>query len=119
MFDLPTIQRRARAELSKSLPEWAILADTGMGDAPTVGIWRVGNTVYLATPHDSDPAECSAQVADTAADCAGATRTNLALHAVRFPTEDQAARYMRDVRRIHRASGQSDKPRREAVAIPV
>ncbi len=37
----------------------------------------------------------------------------------RFPTEDQAARYMRDVRRIHRASGQSDKPRRESVAIPV
>jgi len=119
MFDAATIQRRARAELSKSLPEWAILADTGMSDAPTVGIWRIGNTVYLATPHESDPAECMAQVADTAADCHAATATALAVHAVRFPTEDQAARYMRDVRRIHRASGQSDKPRRESAPIPV
>jgi len=119
MFDLPTSTKRARALLTSALPDWAILADTGMMDAPAVGIWRIGNTVYLATPAECEPSACIAQVADAAADCDCAERTGLAVHAVRFPTDDAAARYMRDVRRIHRQSGQTDKPRREACEIPV
>ncbi len=119
MFDLETSSKRARSLLSASLPDWAILADTGMMDAPSVAIWRTGNTVYLATPCECDASECMAQVADSSAECGKAKRTDLAVHAVRFPTDDQAARYMRDVRRIHRANGQSDKRRTESAPIPV
>ena len=107
-----------RRTLETAVPAWAIVTETGNAIAPFVGIWRIGATVYLATPAESDAAECVGQLADFCADASEGTRTALAVHAIRFDAEDRAARYMRDVRRMHRASGQSDKVRRAPAPIP-
>ena len=106
-----------RSALIDACPNWAITTDTGSDEAPHVAIWRVGNVVYLATPAaDSDACGRMEQLASTVADLDDAKPQALAVQSFRFPTDDEAARFMRDVRRIHRQNGGTTK---RAVEVPI
>ena len=113
----PPKQREALAE---SLPHWAIVTETGAPEAPFVGIWRVGNLVYLATlAADSDACGRMEQLASTVADLDEAKPQALAVQSFRFPSDDDAARFMRDTRRIQRQNGQDDGRRPAGAEIPI
>lgn len=109
-----------RKDLERFVPAWAVVSDTGRPEAPHAAVWRVGAAVYVACLADTDAAGLLGQLADSVGSREEPEASgSLAVRAMLFPSEAEAGRYMRDLRRLHRASVQSDRKREAQPEIPV